>query len=115
VEYRIDPATWSDFARAMHRVRRIRRRDGAVRWELMRDVSDPARYTESFVVESWIEHMRQHERVTVTDRAVLDKAKSFHVGASPPVVTHYIAEPFSHRNKPGRKEKRGSPSDNYPG
>jgi len=115
VEYRIDPATWNDFARAMHRVRRIRRRDGAVRWELMRDVSDPARYTESFVVESWIEHMRQHERVTVTDRAVLDKAKSFHVGASPPVVTHYIAEPFSHRNKPGRKEKGGPPSDNYPG
>ncbi len=113
VEYRIDPARWNDFARAMHRVHRIRRRDGAIRWELMRDVSDPARYTESFVVESWVEHMRQHERVTVADLAVLDKAKSFHVGASPPRVTHYIVEPYIHRDKPARKAE--PPPADYPG
>ncbi len=115
VEYRIDPARWSDFARAMRRVRRIRRRDGAIRWELMRDVSDPARYTESFVVESWVEHMRQHERVTVADLAVLDKAKSFHVGAAPPRVTHYIAEPFSQRNHPASQEKTSPPPADFPG
>ncbi|MHB8534674.1 MAG: MFS transporter [Sulfuricaulis sp.] len=112
VEYRIDPAHWNDFARAMHRVRRIRRRDGAIRWELMRDVSDPTRYTETFVVESWVEHMRQHERVTVADRDVLDKSKAFHVGTAFPRVTHYIVERLEHRDKPG--PKAGPPAVNSP-
>jgi hypothetical protein len=76
----------------MKRVRRIRRRDGAISWALLADVAQPNRYTETFVVESWLEHLRQHERVTVTDRAVLEKARSFHRGAEPPRVTHYIVE-----------------------
>ncbi|MHB8623440.1 MAG: MFS transporter [Sulfuricaulis sp.] len=93
LEYRIDPAQQRNFARSMQKVGRIRRRDGAIRWELLRDVADPNSYIETFVVESWIEHLRQHERVTVADRAVLDKAKTFHTKATPPVVTHYLVEP----------------------
>jgi len=94
VEYHIDPAKLRNFRRLMKRVRRIRRRDGAFNWALLRDVAEPGRYTESFVVESWIEHLRQHERVTVSDRAVLDKAKSFHVDATPPRVTHFVVDPM---------------------
>ena len=92
VEYRIDPATWQDFVRAMQHVRRIRRRDGAMNWGLLRDVSEAGHYTEIFVVESWLEHLRQHERVTVADRAVLEKARAFHADAVPPLVSHYIVE-----------------------
>lgn len=92
VEYLIDPERLRHFRRVMKRVQRIRRRDGAISWGLLADVADPARYTETFVVESWIEHLRQHERVTVTDRAVLDKARSFHQGPEPPRVTHFVVE-----------------------
>jgi hypothetical protein len=92
VEYRVEPARVREFKRVLERVRRIRRRDGAISWALLADVADPARYTETFVVESWLEHLRQHERVTVADRALLDKAKAFHTGAQPPVVTHYLVE-----------------------
>ena len=92
VEYRIDPTRLRHFRRIMKRVRRIRRRDGAFNWALLRDVAEPGRYIESFVVESWIEHLRQHERVTVSDRAVLDKAKSFHIDATPPRVTHFVVD-----------------------
>lgn len=95
VEYIIDVARLRHFHRVMKRVRRIRRRDGAIGWGLLADVGQPNRYTETFVVESWLEHLRQHERVTVTDRAVLEKAHSFHLGPQPPRVTHFIVESLS--------------------
>jgi MFS family permease len=95
VEYLIDLERARHFHRVMKRVRRIRRRDGAISWGLLADVQQPDRYTETFVVESWLEHLRQHERVTVTDRAVLEKARSFHLGAEAPRVTHYLVESLS--------------------
>ena len=91
VEYRIDPARAEDFARAMRDVRRIRLRDGAFRWDLLSDPGDPGRYVESFLVESWIEHMRQHERITVADREVEERARRYHLGPAPPAVSHFIA------------------------
>lgn len=91
VEYRIDPARSDEFTRVMHQLRRIRRRDGAFMWELFNDVEDHARFVECFMVESWIEHLRQHERVTVADRDVSAKARAFHLGNEPPRVTHLVA------------------------
>lgn len=95
VEYIIEPERKRHFRRIMQRVRRIRRRDGAFNWALLANVERPNHYTETFVVESWLEHLRQHARVTVADRAVLDKARAFHVGSEPPRVTHLIVEPLS--------------------
>jgi hypothetical protein len=60
-------------------------------WGLFRDAADPARYVETFTVESWAEHLRQLERMTVADRELQSVARAFHVGSEPPVVTHYIA------------------------
>jgi MFS family permease len=92
VEYLIDPARAAEFARVMQESKRIVRRDGATRWGLFADTAQPGRYLESFLVESWAEHMRQHARVTNEDRAVQTRARSFHTGDAPPVVTHYVAE-----------------------
>jgi MFS family permease len=91
VEYRVDPARVEDFSRAMREVRRIRLRDGAFRWDLLSDPADPGRYVESFLVESWIEHLRQHERVTIADREMVDRARRYHLGPGPPVVSHFIS------------------------
>lgn len=90
VEYRIDPAQAEPFTEAMRLVGRIRRRDGAFMWELFRDVEDPARMVECFMIESWLEHLRQHERATVSDRHVLERARAFHLGDAPPRVTHLV-------------------------
>ena len=90
VEYRIEPKHARDFAAAMQIVRRQRLRDGAFRSGLFRDPSDPGRYIETFVVESWAEHMRQHDRVTVNDRIAEDRARIFHRGEQPPMTSHYI-------------------------
>ena len=93
VEYRIDPERAADFAQAMRDVRRIRLRDGALQWGLFVDAADPALVQEIFLVKSWIEHLRQHERVTVADRDIETSARAFHVGEERPRVHHLIAEP----------------------
>ena len=93
VQYRIDPARADEFVKAMQHVRRIRKRDGALQWGLFVDSADPALYTEVFLGKSWIEHLRQHERVTVADRDIEAEARAFHVGPDRPVVTHLIGEP----------------------
>jgi MFS family permease len=91
VEYSIDPAAAREFARAMQLMRRLRRRDGAIRWGLFEDAASPGRYIETFLVESWAEHLRQHERVTIADRETEERAFTFHRGDGPPTVTHWIA------------------------
>jgi len=92
VQYQVDPERTAEFAAAMREVRRIRLRDGAFDWGLFADAEAPHRYVEVFLVRSWLEHLRQHERQTVTDLDVLKQARAFHIGEKPPVVRHLIAE-----------------------
>ena len=91
IEYRIDPATADEFVAAMEALSRGRKRDGAFAWGLFEDAAEPGRYLEYFLVESWLEHLRQHERVTESDRATQDRVRSFHVGDAPPKVTQLLA------------------------
>jgi len=91
VEYSIDLPDAREFSCAMQLMRRIRRRDGALRWGLFEDAVTPGRYIETFVLESWAEHLRQHERITVSDREIETRAFAFHRGDGPPKVTHWIA------------------------
>ncbi len=91
VEYHVDPGSAAAFTDAMAEVRTFRLRDGAMKWDLFSDPSRPGRYLESFLVVSWTEHLRQHARLTQSDRAVEARARRFHTGAQPPVVSHYIA------------------------
>jgi len=90
IRYRVDPARAEEFATAMRAMRRVRRRDGAYRWGLFEDVADPDCFVETYVVRSWAEHLRQHERFTAEDLAVRDRVRSFHLGEDPPAVSHFI-------------------------
>jgi MFS family permease len=92
VEYQIEPADAEAFARRMRALGNIRLRDGALRWGLWADAAQPGRYLESFVVESWLQHLRQHERTTAADREVQALAHAFHRGEGPPRVTHFLHE-----------------------
>ena len=68
VEYRVDSQKVPQFLDALHDYQRVRRRDGAVRWGVFYDAETPGVYLETFVVESWAEHARQHDRFTVADK-----------------------------------------------
>ena len=91
VEYRIDPARAAEFLDAIRALRDARLRDGVFRWDVFQDAADPGRVVEVFLVESWVEHLRQHERVTEADRVVQERLRAFHQGSSPPTVTHLVA------------------------
>jgi hypothetical protein len=67
VEYHVHPDRVSEFIKIMRQYGRIRRRDGASRWGICRDIEIPDRYLETFVVSSWAEHLRQHDRLTRAD------------------------------------------------
>lgn len=91
IEYRIDPARAAEFAVAIAALKGIRKRDGALSWGLYEDVATPGLMLETFVVESWLEHLRQHERVTKSDMAAQQAVVAFHQGGAPPLVRHLIA------------------------
>jgi MFS family permease len=90
IEYRVEPVRAREFTRAMRALRRIRLRTGAFEWGLFRDTKDERRFVEYFLANSWLEHLRQHERFTVADHEINKIARSFHVGDSPPVVSHML-------------------------
>ena len=84
---RVAPENVPAFIEAMERVRRVRRRTGAVRWELYRSGSDPEVFVEEFLVRSWDEHLRQHQgRLTVTDQEIEAEAEALAEG--PATITH---------------------------
>ena len=90
VEYRIDPAERRPFLAALDRLGRERRRDGAYRWGVFEDTADPSRFVETFLLDSWLEHLRQHERVTNADRVLQTQVQRFQLEGTPK-VTHMVA------------------------
>jgi MFS family permease len=88
VEYQVDRHRVAAFVAAMLDYERVRRRDGASRWGLFRDVEHAERYVETFLVSSWAEHLRQHDRLTLADRELEERVRSYARDA--PNVRHLI-------------------------
>ncbi len=97
VEYEIAAAEIEAFVAAMQPVRRLRLRDGALRWTLFQDMAEPTLWLETFLVESWNEHLRQHARITHADREVEEFGQSFHSGTQAPRVKHLLAAGARHQ------------------
>ncbi|SCC67130.1 MFS transporter [Kosakonia oryziphila] len=90
-EYRIDPQDAHEFTLAMQDMRRVRRRTGAMGWAVYEDAVQPGVFVETWVMGSWIEHLRQHERHTVNDQRIRERVLAFHQGDEQPVVRHLVA------------------------
>jgi MFS family permease len=88
VEYRVEAQNAKVFLEAMHRYERVRRRDGASSWGIFRDVEQADVYLETFLVTSWAEHLRQHERLTRGDSELEQRIRSHTRGE--PIVRHLI-------------------------
>lgn len=67
-----------------------RRRDGAVVWGVAEDAATPGVQLEYFIVASWLEHLRQHERVTGDDRQLQEQIRALHQGERAPLVRHFV-------------------------
>jgi MFS family permease len=90
VEYRVKLEDAAEFSGAMYKLGRARRRTGAADWKLFRDPCEPERYVETFMVESWAEHLRQCQRVTMTDRTLEEKVNAFNCCEEPPPMTRLL-------------------------
>ena len=89
VEYRVDAAERKAFLQAIDRLSHERGRDGAYAWGLFEDAAEPGRFLETFLVESWLEHLRQHKRVTNADRVLQEHVHR--LIKRPATTTHLIA------------------------
>ena len=90
VEYRVAAPDRAAFVAALEHLADERRRDGAFDWGLFEDAAEEGRFLETFLLDSWIEHLRQHARVTNADRVLQEAVHRFQADG-PPKVTHLIA------------------------
>jgi MFS family permease len=88
IKYVIDPMKAPEFLHQINKYQRIRRRDGAISWGIYVDTEAPDTYLESFQVDSWAEHERQHNRFTQADGEVEKQVLSYAI--KPVEVRHYL-------------------------
>jgi MFS family permease len=91
IAYRIDLADRHAFLSAIEHLARVRKRDGATGWQIFEDVEVPERFVEVFFTPSWLDHLRQHERITKADEIVQAAVTAFHRGPDAPSVRHFVA------------------------
>lgn len=100
IEYTVMNEQLPGFIKTMRKLRRIRLREGAFFWKLFKDMEDPARFTECFMSENWVEHLRLHEHVSLADYKIQKLANTFHQGKKAPRVTHLVACDIAKRPAP---------------
>ena len=90
IDYVIAPEDIAAFLTAMADRRRIRRRDGAQNWVLLRDLAHADHWTESYHVATWDDYLRHNMRQTKADTDVTERLLALHRGTAPPVVHRMI-------------------------
>ncbi len=90
VSYHIAPDDVPQFLAAMADYRRIRRRDGASGWTLLRDLQDAERWIERFHVPTWVDYLRHIRRRTREDLVLVEKLHGLHMGSDRPRVDRML-------------------------
>jgi hypothetical protein len=91
IEYTIEQDQRRAFLRAVRDLRRVRLRNGATRWALYRDVNRPGIWEEIYTVDSWLQHLRMLDRLTVYDQQIIDRVAGFHHSDKPPLVRRAVS------------------------
>ncbi|PSJ43201.1 MFS transporter [Allosphingosinicella deserti] len=90
IEYRIRQRDVPRFLAAMAERRRVRRRDGALHWTLLRDLSDRNIWIERYHTPTWLDYIRHNNRLTKDDAGIPESLRALHCGEGPPVVRRMI-------------------------
>jgi len=90
IEYLIREHDIVDFLDAMTERRRIRRRDGARNWRLLRDLADPQLWIERYEAPTWLDYVRHNNRITHHDAVIPQRLRALHHGSEPPRVRRMI-------------------------
>lgn len=90
IEYNIREEDIPKFFEAMAERRRIRIRDGARGWTLLRDLGDPQVWIERYSTPTWLDYMRHNSRLTQDDASVPERLRALHQGPGRPIVRRMI-------------------------
>ncbi|MBL8342691.1 MAG: MFS transporter [Rubrivivax sp.] len=90
--YRVQSDRAEAFLDAVTQLRGPRRRDGATLWRVYRDLADPSRFVERFIVTSWADYLHQRARATLADLELEASLLEYLVERRSPTVQHFIAE-----------------------
>jgi MFS family permease len=90
IEYLIRPQDQLEFLSAMAERRRIRRRDGARNWRLLRDLADPEVWVERYETPTWLDYVRINNRITRSDAVIPERLRALHKGSEAPRVRRMI-------------------------
>ncbi|GAC1575261.1 MAG: MFS transporter [Sphingomicrobium sp.] len=90
IDYQIAPSDIQHFLAVMNERRRIRLRDGARHWTLLRDLNDAEKWVERYHVPTWHDYVRHNQRRTGADAANSQQIAALHCGTEPPVVHRRI-------------------------
>ncbi|MNJ43587.1 hypothetical protein D3C77_385990 [compost metagenome] len=90
VEYDVKPEHTSAFLAAMNEIRGMRKRNGAISWSLVQDTENPCQWLELFVDESWLDHLRHHQRITRGELKLEAMARRFQTTGVTIRVRHYV-------------------------
>jgi MFS family permease len=90
VDFEIDDSDLPEFMELMTERRRVRLRDGARNWVLMRDLENPDVWTESYHLPTWVEYVRHNHRRTQADAESSDRLLALHRGEQKPKVHRMI-------------------------
>ena len=93
IEYLIKEENLPAFLSVMADRRRVRRRDGARQWSLMRDLENPELWMESYHTPTWVEYVRHNQRTTNADAVISERIRSLHSGPDRPRVHRMIVRP----------------------
>ena len=90
IDYEIADEDLPEFLSVMVERRRIRIRDGARNWALMRDLENPDIWTETYHTPTWVEYVRHNQRRTKADAETTDRLLALHRGKESPRVHRMI-------------------------
>jgi MFS family permease len=90
IDVEIDRTRGLGMIDVLREVRLIHLRNGAFSWRLHEDLGRPNSYRMEMLYPSWTEYLLMQERLTKSEREMIDKARSFHIGANPPDFRHFL-------------------------
>jgi predicted MFS family arabinose efflux permease len=90
IEWVIRAEDVMQFLSAMAERRRIRRRDGALHWTLLRDLADPRIWIERYETPTWLDYIRHNNRLTQDDAVIPERLRALHCGPDAPRVRRMI-------------------------
>ena len=94
IDYQVSAEDYDCFVHSLYELKEVRLRNGAIRWGIFQDVYDSTRLSETFIMESWVEYLRQQERLTASDTTLMLEIAALHRGSAPPypMATIFVKE-----------------------